>query len=306
MIWGMEVIGGIAAFIYYLHLYTDLLKPKVTSRLNPDTYTPFKLISITKDTADTSIFRFEIKRPRFDDEQEKLVDKIMSQGAWAVDVKDHLVQTFRTYTPVAYHMGTEVDEETGARTGYIDLVVKRYPRGSLSRFIHGTRVDDQIEMRGPILTWPYKPSTHGHIYMIAGGTGIAPMLQIIERVMSDPEDKTKISLLYGSPSEDSIIMRSHIDKLRAEHGDRLRVSYLVNNVPVKDGDNVQIGVPNTPVIEQFTRGFDKSASDIVLVCGPDPMMHAVSGVRPVGPPQQGPLQGALRDLGFGSESVFKF
>ncbi|KAJ2879360.1 hypothetical protein FB639_003106, partial [Coemansia asiatica] len=270
----MEVIGGTAAFIYYLHLYTDILKPKVTSRLSPESYTPFKLISVTQDTADTSIFRFEIKRPRFDNEQEKLVDKIVSQGAWAVNVKDHLVQTFRTYTPIAYKMGTEVDEQTGARSGYVDLVVKRYPSGSLSRFIHGTRVGDQIEMRGPILTWPYQPGSHGRIYMIAGGTGIAPMLQIIERIINDPMDNTKISLLYGSPTEETIILRPHIEKLRAEHGDRLQVSYLVDRGLAKNSDNVQLGIPDRSAIEKFTDEFDKSASDIVLVCGPDQMMHA--------------------------------
>ncbi|KAJ2890837.1 hypothetical protein IWW38_003914, partial [Coemansia aciculifera] len=85
-----------------------------------------------------------------------------------------MVQTYRTYTPVVLSVSETVDEETGSREGFVGFVVKRYPRGSLSRFLHDTRVGDQVEMRGPILTWPYHSAKYKHLYMIAGGTGIAP------------------------------------------------------------------------------------------------------------------------------------
>ncbi|KAJ2890838.1 hypothetical protein IWW38_003915 [Coemansia aciculifera] len=43
-IWAMEAIGAMMAFLYYLHLHTDLLKPEVKERLDPQKYTPFTLI----------------------------------------------------------------------------------------------------------------------------------------------------------------------------------------------------------------------------------------------------------------------
>ncbi|KAJ2880031.1 hypothetical protein IWW38_006017, partial [Coemansia aciculifera] len=180
-IWAMEAIGATMAFLYYLHLHTDLLKPEVKERLDPQKYTPFTLIEKEPLTPDTTRFRFRVNRPRFDGDLEKTVDGIIAQGAWSVDIKDHMVQTYRTYTPVALSVSETVDEETGSREGFVDFVVKRYPRGSLSRFLHDTRVGDQVEMRGPILTWPYHPAKYKHLYMIAGGTGIAPMYQIIDR-----------------------------------------------------------------------------------------------------------------------------
>ncbi|KAJ1943949.1 hypothetical protein GGF37_002419, partial [Kickxella alabastrina] len=309
-IWAMEVIGGTCALLYYLDLHTDYLKPTITP-LTPTKYTPLKLISTTPLTPDTTRFRFETKRPRFDGELEKEADDVMAQGAWAVDVKDHLVQTYRTYTPVEYHMGTEVDEETGARTGYLDLIVKRYPRGSLSRFIHGTRVGTTVEMRGPLPVWPYKEKTYRNIYMVAGGTGIAPMYQIIHDVLLDSESTTRILLLYGSRSEEDIIMREDLDQLKEKYGDRLRIEYLVEQKQRQDKEGagaVVVGVPDRRVLGRFTAEFN-SEKDVVLVCGPGAMMNAVCGARPIaggGINAQGPLRGALADLGFAPESVFKF
>ena len=37
--------------------------------------------------------------------------------------------------------------------------------------------------------------------MIAGGTGITPMLQIIEQCLKDPNDDTKLSLLFANQVE---------------------------------------------------------------------------------------------------------
>ncbi|KAJ2109879.1 hypothetical protein GGI16_000542, partial [Coemansia sp. S142-1] len=120
----MEAIGATMAFLYYLHLHTDLLKPEVKERLNPEKYTPFTLIEKESLTPDTVRFRFRVNRPRFDDELEKLVDNIIAQGAWAIDIKDHMVQTYRTYTPVGFFMSNVVDEESGSREGFLEFVVK--------------------------------------------------------------------------------------------------------------------------------------------------------------------------------------
>ena len=37
-----------------------------------------------------------------------------------------------------------------------------------------------------------------NVGLIAGGTGITPMLQIIKAIIKDPEDDTKVSLLFAN------------------------------------------------------------------------------------------------------------
>lgn len=46
--------------------------------------------------------------------------------------------------------------------------------------------------------------------MIAGGTGITPMYQIIQSSMKDASDNTKLSLIYANVNEDDI--RKLLDK----------------------------------------------------------------------------------------------
>jgi len=53
--------------------------------------------------------------------------------------------------------------------------------------------------------------------MIAGGTGITPMYQIIQSSIKDASDKTKLSLIYANVEEDDICTYSHLDpRLRAK------------------------------------------------------------------------------------------
>ncbi|KAJ2543887.1 hypothetical protein GGF49_001734 [Coemansia sp. RSA 1853] len=299
-IWAMEAIGATSAFLYYLHLYTDLLKPPVTDRLNPLKYSPHTLINSTPLTKDTTEFRFRTNRPRFDGDLEHKVDEVIQQGVWSIDIKDHLVQTYRTYTPIDYKVG-EVDDERGLRPGHCDFVVKRYANGSLSRFVHNTRVGDSVEMRGPHVSWPYEANTYRQVFMVAGGTGIAPMVQLIKRAIADPTDNTKFSLLYGSQTEADILCREQLDQIAEQVPERLQIEYLVDQGPATVA---RVGRPDTHNVGRLVEGFDQT-KDVVLVCGPDAMMQVVSGIRPIGP-TQGPLRGALRDLGFAPQSVFKF
>lgn len=45
-----------------------------------------------------------------------------------------------------------------------------------------------------------------HLLMIAGGTGITPMYQIIKSSLKDPKDKTQLRLIYANVNEDDICM----------------------------------------------------------------------------------------------------
>lgn len=54
--------------------------------------------------------------------------------------------------------------------------------------------------------------------MMAGGTGITPMLQIISAVMREAEgsgnsSRIEMSLLFANKSEDDILLRDMIEKL---------------------------------------------------------------------------------------------
>ena len=43
--------------------------------------------------------------------------------------------------------------------------------------------------------------------IMAGGTGITPMLQVIAAVLKDPNDETQLSLLYANQTDEDILVR---------------------------------------------------------------------------------------------------
>lgn len=67
--------------------------------------------------------------------------------------------------------------------------------------------------------------------MIAGGTGITPMLQIIRAALKNPLDRTKLSLIYANVNVEDILLRTELDTLAAANPKRFRVFYVLNNPP---------------------------------------------------------------------------
>ena len=60
------------------------------------------------------------------------------------------------------------------------------------------------------------------------GTGITPMLQVIEELLDQAEDTTTMTLLYCSQNPEEIILKDYIDELAALWPDRLTVHYVID------------------------------------------------------------------------------
>ena len=54
----------------------------------------------------------------------------------------------------------------------------------------------------------YSSNRWRELGMVAGGTGIAPMLQMIRAILANPEEKTKMSLVYANRFEGDIMMKA--------------------------------------------------------------------------------------------------
>jgi cytochrome-b5 reductase len=99
--------------------------------------------------------------------------------------------------------------------------------------------------------------------MIAGGTGITPMLQIIRAALKNPADKTRLSLIYANVNEEDILVRAELDDLARLHSSRFKVYYVLNNHP--SGWTGGVGFITK---EQIAQRLPPSNSDIkILMCG---------------------------------------
>lgn len=254
--------------------------------LSPDEWRAFKLQAIEPISANTSKFRFALPA-----QSAMPVASCLLTMAPIGKVKEDgsLTNVIRPYTPVLSPAGT------------LDLVVKVYPEGKMSAHFGKLAVGDELKMKGPIVKLPIAGDSYDSVGMVAGGTGITPMLQILDAILADPASKTKFSLLFGNVSEADILLRERLDKLAAAHPERLRITYIVD----KPGWfwSGESGYITKSLLEKTmpAPGPDRK----VLVCGPPPMMKAISGAK-VSPKDQGEVSGFLADLGYTPQHVFKF
>lgn len=96
------------------------------------------------------------------------------------------------------------------------------------------KVGETIKVRGPKGAMVYTPNMVRHFGMIAGGTGITPMLQIIRAVIRGRPtgDKTEIDLIFANVNQEDILLKEDLDNL-AKEDPGFRVHYVLNNPPEK-------------------------------------------------------------------------
>ncbi|KOS19133.1 NADH-cytochrome b5 reductase 2 [Escovopsis weberi] len=200
--------------------------------------------------------------------------------------------TIRPYTPVS-------DE---GDAGFLDLLVKKYPSGPMSSHIHSLAPGQTLDFKGPLPKYPWAPNKHAHVALVAGGTGITPMYQLVRAIFADPADTTRVTLVFGNIAEEDILLRKQLDELENTHPRRFRAFYTLDKPP--RGWAGEKGVVSKDLLKQVLPE-PKEDNIKVFVCGPPGLMKAVSGAKK-SPKDQGELSGALKDLGYSAEQVYKF
>ncbi|XP_068343020.1 NADH-cytochrome b5 reductase 1-like [Pyrus communis] len=148
--------------------------------LNPDKWVEFKLQDTARVSHNTQLFRFTF------DPNAKLgiyvASCLLTRAPLEQDAEGKPKYVIRPYTPIS---------DPDAK-GYFDLLIKVYPEGKMSQHFASLKPGDIVEMKGPIEKLRYTPNMKKHIGMIAGGTGITPMLQVIEAILKNPDDTTQV------------------------------------------------------------------------------------------------------------------
>ncbi|GAA5963660.1 hypothetical protein JCM21900_001968 [Sporobolomyces salmonicolor] len=232
------------------------LKPKAKPALDSTKWQKFKLVDKIVISPNTAIYRFALPRGQV------LGLPIGQHVSVSATINGKLVQ--RSYTP------TSSDDDIG----FFDLLIKSYPTGNISRHFSELKVGDYVDVKGPKGQMRYSPEFANTIGMIAGGTGITPMLQIIRAALKNPIDKTQLSLIYANVSFEDILLKAELDRLASEHPDQFKVYYVLNNPP--EGWTGGVGFVNSEMIGKHLPGHAEDSK--MLLCGPPPMMGAMKAV----------------------------
>jgi cytochrome-b5 reductase len=264
-------------------------KDKPQAPFKPDGFKSFRLINSRFESHDTRRFIFAL-----DDAQEEFYLPTASCIVCKftdVDGKD----VIRPYTPTSIN-GTK---------GHFELVVKRYAKSKMGTHLFQMRPGETLDMKGPFVKFEYANGKFDHIGMIAGGTGITPMYQVVRAILADTKDKTKIDLIYANTTRKDILMAAELCELQKRF-DNFHMYLTLADPPKKWLGGVG---HVTPTMMKPFLPKPGQAKSMILVCGPPPMMKAVSGDKlfEAGKaPQQGEVSGMLKEMGYSESQVFKF
>lgn len=258
--------------------------------LNKDQFVEFTLKEIKPYNHDSATLVFELpdgKKPGMG-VASAVVVKAVGDGLKDDKGKD----VIRPYTPI-----TSPDT-----AGHMDFLVKKYPGGKMTTYMHSMKPGDKLGIKGPIAKFPYKANEFESIGMIAGGSGITPMYQVMQDIASNPSDKTKVTLIYSNKTEQDILLREQFDEL-AKKDDRFTIVYGLDKLP--KGFNGFEGYVTEDLITKHLPKPELASKAKIFVCGPPPQVEAISGGKgPKG--SQGELKGLLAKLGYEADQVYKF
>jgi cytochrome-b5 reductase len=259
--------------------------------MDPDNFQPFKLIQREEISHDTRRFTFALQSPT-----RKLGLPVGQHISLRfVDTDGKGVQ--RSYTPVS-------GDETPGQVSFVIKVYKagehpKFPAGGkMSQHLDSLQIGDTIEMKGPkghmtykgqgkfhlkLLRKPLEERHAKHFGMIAGGTGITPMLQVLHAIFRDEKDTTTTaSLLFANQTEDDILVREELEALAKSFPDRFKLQYTLD----RPSDNWKgcKGFVDKNMIEKYVLRDGKTEGVQILMCGPPPMIKfaCIPGLEALG------------------------
>ncbi|KAI0348190.1 ferredoxin reductase-like C-terminal NADP-linked domain-containing protein [Trametopsis cervina] len=288
-------VVGISAYIYLDRTAPTVAPKKVQEKspLDPDNFVDFKLKKVEPYNHNTAKYIFELA----DNEASLLpiascvVVKSASDAASPL-LTDKQKPVVRPYTPVS-----PSDAE-----GELSFLIKRYEGGKMSQYIHSLKPGEKLAIKGPIKKLPYEANKWDEVGMIAGGTGITPMYQVLHHALSDPSNKTRFTLIFANMSPADVLLKDEFDALKKKHPDTFNVVYTVDK-PDADWKGT-VGYVNTGLVQQHLPPATLGEKVKILVCGPPGQVNAIAGKKDG--PKQGAVGGILKELGYTEDQVFKF
>nr|XP_006812541.1 PREDICTED: NADH-cytochrome b5 reductase 3-like [Saccoglossus kowalevskii] len=248
--------------------------PKVL--IDAQTKYPLELVDKEIISHDTRRFRFALPS------MEHVLGLPIGQHIYlSAKINGNLV--VRPYTPVSS------DDDKG----FMDLVVKIYFKGvhpkfpdggKMSQHLENMPIGDYIDVRGPsgLLTYaspgvfairpdkksPPELKKTKKLGMIAGGTGVTPMLQLVRAILKDPEDNTELYLIFANQTEKDILCRQELEDCERENRSQFKLWYTLDKAP--EDWKYSEGFVNEDLIKEHLP--PPGDDTLILMCGPPPMI----------------------------------
>jgi len=174
--------------------------------------------------------------------------------------------------------------------GVLRVGIKRVDGGAFSTWAkESLKPGDTLEAMPPTGTFhvPLEPARARRHLGFAAGSGITPLLSLVATTLAAEPDSS-FTLVYGNRSLSSIMFREDLEDLKNRYMGRLSVIHVLGG----EGQDIALfsgRIDAAKCARLFERWIDIDSVDVAYLCGPEAMMHAVSG--------------SLRDHGVAGENI---
>ena len=158
----------------------------------------------------------------------------------------------------------------------VSFLIKRIPGGVMSTWLDSAQPGNKLELIGPLGSF-YLRAVERPLLFLAGGTGLAPFLSMLE-VLARTDSQQKVHLIYGVTRDLDLVQ---VDAIEAYVAKLPNFTYAT---VVADTDSTH---PRKGWVTQHMPAEALNDGDVdVYLCGPPPMVDAVrkhfddNGVKP--------------------------
>lgn len=157
----------------------------------------------------------------------------------------------------------------------VTMTVERLDDGEVSPYLTDVlQPGDLLEVRGPIGGWfTWRPRDGGPLLLIAGGSGIAPLMAMI-RLRAATRNPTPVCLLYSSRAYEEIIYREELDRLTAADSDLMVAHTLTRSWPT--GWQGYARRIDSAMLAEVA--WAPEERPLAFICGPTPLVESAANI----------------------------
>jgi len=122
---------------------------------------------------------------------------------------------------------------------HVELIIEKLDDGEVSPYFHEVaQAGDTIELRGPLgghFIW--RPEDGGPLLLVAGGSGIAPLMAMVRAWRDGDDGAAPLMLVYSSRTWEEVAFADELQQLQAQMPGRfLFVAATTRGAPQREGD----------------------------------------------------------------------
>ena len=157
----------------------------------------------------------------------------------------------------------------------VELTIERLPNGEVSPYLtQEIAVGDRLELRGPIGGWfVWRPQQNEQIQLIAGGSGIVPLMAMI-RSRASAGSTAPFRLLYSVREPEAVLYRDELQAL-SDQDHPVSLTYAYTRVAPKGWPRPPGRIDAALIADT---NWPSKCFPTCYVCGPTSFVESAAGL----------------------------